>query len=274
MARRSGAFATTPRPGYTGRMKSAEIVGVLKGSDAARCEAVLLALQEGQAEVSEPVAVEIVRLLAGPSRALRRRAAGALATGLARGVGEEALAGAMNDRDPERRWGAVFAAAKAGRSDTATYEGALEALAADDGDVRWAAAEIVRRLSLHFDPEGSALARLAASGASNARKMALYILRDLGCSDAGVIEAALGDEAAEVRLAALAAASRLSDPGRKLVAAITGVLERDSQPGVRRAAAAVLGAIAADDPGAREALERARAAAGSLARLRARGEQD
>ncbi|MFT4571010.1 MAG: HEAT repeat protein [Hyphomicrobiaceae bacterium] len=262
-------------------MTEAEFLDALKSTDAVRCEAVLLAFQEGTVQASEASIDAFVHLLAAPTKSVRRRAAGALAKSLAAGLGEAPLAAALSNRNPLRRWGAVFASAEAGRTDESTYSGALDALASEDGDVRWAAAEIVRRLSLTHDPNGRALARLASSESSHARKMALYCMRDLGCSEAEVLSTALADEVAFVRLAALAAVSHFQRAGGPMLRLIEGLLMADPDPGVQRAAATVLGTLGGGDSAAIAALEAAsedsdtslaKAATGALARVRAEAE--
>jgi HEAT repeat protein len=86
---------------------------------------------------------------------------------------------------------------------------------------------------------------LLRAGNAAQRKMALYCLRDLDARAPEVeraIVTALGDEAWDVRLAAVAALARLSldraAAGERLVAAL-----RDGDERVRRAAAAGLGTL-------------------------------
>lgn len=256
-------------------MTEREILGALQGGDAVRCEAVLLSIAEGRESLTEENLQAVVELLSAGRKSIRRRAAGALTAGLNAGLGEAALGSALRAPSATTRWGAVFASAEAGRTDDVTYAGALEALASEDGDVRWAAAEIVRRLSLTVDGRGERLAALVSAKSANARKMALYCLRDLGRIDESMLVKALKDEVVFVRLAALAAASRLGSSGPALRAQIVSLLAEDEEPGVQRAAAAVLGPLAGDDKDAVAALQLAsqnadvslaRAARGALER--------
>ena len=156
-----------------------------------------------------------------------------------------------------------------------------EAMADDDGDVRWAATDLMVRLGRENPAEIRArLLKLAAGSDRNARKMALYCIRDLeinGPELIAVVERAVHDSDVHVRLAALAVLSRLRDAPEAAVRIMLGCLTTDPDAGVRRAAASALGKIqtasadataalacAAADP-ADESL--ARAARGALDRL-------
>jgi HEAT repeat protein len=128
--------------------------------------------------------------------------------------------------------------------------------------------------------------RLIALGADsdrNARKMALYCIRDLGIRGAeliSVVERALKDPDVHVRLAALAVLTGLGDASDAAARLALGCLESDSDPGVRRAAAVALGNLQHNSPLAAEALRAAaddntdtslaRAARGALERLEKR----
>jgi hypothetical protein len=105
-----------------------------------------------------------------------------------------------------QRWGAAFALARLGDPPLETLPVVLETLGGDDGDLRWAAAEILRRV-----PERArvveALEGLLRTGNGAQRKMSLYCLRDLGARAPEIEQSALwalGDELRDVRLAAIA----------------------------------------------------------------------
>jgi len=159
-----------------------------------------------------------------------------------------------------------------------------EAMADDDGDIRWAATNLMVRLGRDNLVEiGARLLQLAANGDRNARKMALYCIRDLEIAGAellAVVERAVHDPDVRVRLAALSVLSRTRDASGEAVRIMLECLKSDSDAGVRRAAASALGNIrgasadataalasAAVDP-ADESL--ARAARGALDRLEKR----
>src|SRR5262249_58988457 len=115
----------------------------------------------------------------------------------------------------------------------------LEALGSDDGDVRWAAATIIRSLPVHPDIV-SELRALAHAASPLQRKMALYCLRDLSAQASGLdheLLAALRDDEPAVRLAALSAVTVLAHDRRAAARAVVGRL-RDARGGVGRGAAA------------------------------------
>ena len=96
-----------------------------------------------------------------------------------------------------------------------------EAMADDDGDIRWAATNLMVQLGRENLAEiGARLLELAAGGDRNARKMALYCIRDLeigGAELLAVVERAVHDSDVHVRLAALSVLSRLRDESGQAV---------------------------------------------------------
>jgi HEAT repeat protein len=140
-----------------------------------------------------------------------------------------------------------------------------EALSDDDGDIRWAAANLIVRLGGEYPEEiRERLITLGDDSDSNARKMALYCIRDLGIRGAdllAVLERAVRDLDVHVRLAALAVLTRLTDAIDDAARLAIGCLESDSDAGVRRAAAVALGNLQHNSTRTAEAL---RAAAGDL----------
>jgi HEAT repeat protein len=191
-----------------------------------------------------------------------------------------ALERALGGDDARLRWGAAYTLAAAGALTRGLWPAVRETLALEDGDQRWAAAEITCRL-VTAHPGMSDEVR-GALGDDNPvlRKMALYCLRDLGVSDLSrVAYQSLPDPEPGVRLAALSALARARPEGADAATcaeAASRLVVEDPDAGVRRAAAATLGmlgvssdvvtaalarAVASDDPSL------ARAAAGARDRL-------
>jgi len=219
--------------------------------------------------------------LGAGTKAVQRGAAETLAALVRAGQAvDDLLASALVDPAPRRRWGAAYAWSRIGTVPPACLPVLLEALASDDGDLRWASAAILREIG---DRAGlvHALRGLRTSPSPVQRKMALYCLRDLNVRAAGVeaeIRGALDDPAAAVRLAAMSALASLAEDRPAAARALLARLD-DEEAGVRRAAAAALGRLGAIDAGVISALRGAlgtddpglvRAAAGALAALDAR----
>ena len=198
--------------------------------------------------------------LGAPTKAEQRRAAEVLAA-VARAGQDVAplLEQGLADGSARRRWGAAYACSVMGATSPACLPILLEALGSDDGDVRWAAATIIRSLPGYQDvvPELRALVHALSP---LQRKMALYCLRDLSARASGLDDellAALRDDQPAVRLAALSAVTVLAQDRRAAARAVMGRLD-DADAGVRRAAAAALGRLGPAEPAIIEALQRAR----------------
>jgi HEAT repeat protein len=211
-----------------------------------------------RADVSELAL--LLDALGAPTKAEQRRAAEALAAVASAGqdvrpVLEQGLA----DGSPRRRWGAAYACSLVGVPPAACIPVLLEALGSDDGDVRWAAATIVRTLPVSVGIVAD-LRTLARSTSPLRRKMALYCLRDLAVRADGLeaeLVAALQDAEPAVRLAAMSAVTALAQDRAAAARAVAARLD-DRDAGVRRAAAAALGRLGPAEPGILEALRRAR----------------
>jgi HEAT repeat protein len=241
---------------------------------------------------ADPLSDEVLDALVGcvgaAQKTIQRRAIDALArvaeSGDARIV--ERLRRTIGGDDRRMRWGAAYALGQIGGDAFAMHvaDALSEALSDDDGDIRWGAANLIVRLGREYpDQIRARLIVLGADSDHNARKMALYCIRDLGLGGAdllAVLERAVRDPDVHVRLAALAVLTRLtgaSDAAAKLALAC---LETDSDPGVRRAAAVALGNLHNSSPRAAVALRTAaadttdaslaRAARGALERLEKR----
>jgi HEAT repeat protein len=142
------------------------------------------------------------------------------------------------------RWGAVFALSLMGTIRQSALATLLEALDSDDGDVRWAAADLLKRLARGASAlVTGALVQAAQTGTAKQRKMSLYLLRDLQFhAAADVARIALEADVMEVRLAALAALAALA-LDKTAAAAHVVTLMRDDDERMRRAAAVALGQL-------------------------------
>lgn len=218
--------------------------------------------------------------LASQSKLVQRRAAEAFATLAGHGVPiERRLHACLRSADVRQRWGAAFALALVGALPPQALPVLIAALGADDGDQRWAAAEIlVHKISDAGRLE--ALRELLHQGSALQRKMAAYCLRDLATRSAEIeaaVLARLQDPDAGVRLAAISALPRVacdvSTVSHQLIA-----LLRQGDARCARAAAAALGVLSARSEEVLAALRRAaattdpslqRAARRSLAALQA-----
>jgi len=185
----------------------------------------------------------------------------------------------VDEGTPRQRWGAVYALSLADAVPETALPVLLAALAVEDGDVRWAACDILTRRSAAWrERVAGALVEAARAGDPLARKMALYALRDgdhRGVASQEAAERALAAADTDLRLAGMAALVRLGQD-RDAVARTVAALTADADLRVRRAAVGTLGQLASADPAVRSALVRAtgdddastaRAARQSLRRL-------
>jgi HEAT repeat protein len=230
----------------------------------------------------------LIRELGDAYKTVQRRAIDELVAIAAAGnplVTEKLRASVASD-DRRVRWAAAYALAQIGSTAFAmdSADALCEAMADDDGDIRWAATNLMVRLGHNNIAEiGARLLELAAHGDRNARKMALYCIRDLeiaGPELLAVLESSVHDPDVHVRLAALAVLSRIRDASGQSVRIMLECLKSDSDAGVRRAAASALGNIKLSNADATAALESAasdpadeslaRAARGALDRLEKR----
>jgi len=241
----------------------------------------LSAIAKDAAKVVE----RLISELGDARKSVQRRAIDELAAIAAAGnpLVIERLRDSIASDDRRMRWAAAYALAQIGASAFAmnVADALCEALSDDDGDIRWAAANLIVRLGREYPAEiRERLISLSADSDRNARKMALYCIRDLhigGAELISVIERAVRDPDVHVRLAALAVLTRLGEASDAAASLALRCLESDSDPGVRRAAAIALGNFQNGSPRAAAALRAAatdesdrslaRAARGALERL-------
>jgi HEAT repeat protein len=225
----------------------------------------------------------LIRELGNTHKTVQRRAIDELVAMAASGdpLVIEKLRASIAGEDRRVRWTAAYALAQIGAGAFAmdSADALCEAMADDDGDIRWAATNLMVRLGRENLPEiGTRLLKLASDNDHNARKMALYCIRDLeiaGPELLAVLEDAVRDRDIHVRLAALSVLSRIRDASGWAVRILLECMKSDPDAGVRRAAASALGNV--KDAGADATAALASAAADpddeSLARA-ARGALD
>jgi HEAT repeat protein len=254
-----------------------------------RLAAIREVAENPQIALTEAALDALSQCLGANRKVIQRRAAEALA-GLALHDARviDKLRAMLSHHAPRTRWGAVYALglihledALDDALDLRAMPSLVEALSSDDGDVRWAAAELVVRLGKkNREAISHQLIALARSGNLNARKMALYCLRDVGGPREdllAVAESCCDDHQSLLKMAALSLLSRVENPGERAAALAIRLLDDDTDGGVRRCAAVALGHIGNRSPRVIEALARAanvgddiymkRAAQGALTRL-------
>jgi hypothetical protein len=209
------------------------------GTDSTVDEAALAALAGRALEAADEAV--LARLLAHPAKPVQLRAAALISESIsAQQMPAELLDAFFAAREVEVRWGAAFAASRAGVSDERVVDVAVEALDVQDGDVRWAAASIVTRAARESEDVRTRLRTLATSGAPRSRKMALLCLCDSGVRDGKLYRGALADADPFVRLAAMTTLVRSGDSSAESIAALRRVSEDDADARVRRGATAIL----------------------------------
>ena len=225
----------------------------------------------------------LIRELGDAHKTVQRRAIDELVAmaGAGNPLVIEKLRASLASGDRRVRWAAAYALGQIGATAFAmdSADALCEAMADDDGDIRWAATNLMVQLGRENLAEiGARLLELAAGGDRNARKMALYCIRDLeigGPELLAVVERAVHDSDVHVRLAAVSVLSRLRDESGQAVRIMLECMKADTDAGVRRAAASALGNIHGASADATAALASAAADSGdeSLARA-ARGALD
>jgi HEAT repeat protein len=251
----------------------------------ARLIAIHQVAENPDAALPEPILDALTECLGATRKVIQRRSAEALASVAPHDTRiVEKLRTLLSHSEARTRWGAVYALGLVivdDALDLRAMPNLVEALARSDGDVRWAAAELVVRLGRkHRDAVSAQLIALAAEGNLNARKMALYCLRDVGGPREELLAAAencCGEHQSLLKMAALSLLPRIPNLGDRAAALAIRLLEDDPDGGVRRCAAVALGHLGSRSPRVTEALTRAahtegdiymtRAAQGALTRL-------
>jgi HEAT repeat protein len=246
---------------------------------------------KGSQSKDAAVVENLIRELGDAHKTVQRRAIDELAAIAASGdpIVIEKLHESVASADRRVRWAAAYALAQIGATAFAmdSADALCEAMADDDGDIRWAATNLMVRLG-HEKRENLAeirarLLKLVVGDDRNARKMALYCIRDLelaGPELLAVVETAVHDPDVHVRLAGLSVLSRIRDTSGQAIKVMLECMKFDADAGVRRAAASALGNIHNATTDAMAALESAaidtadeslaRAARGALDRLEKR----
>jgi HEAT repeat protein len=237
-----------------------DLIAAELADPARQLNAIMHLVEDASVVVSDETLDALARCLGAGRKAIERRAADAFVAIAARDKRAAAvLLRVIEGAEPRARWTAAYALARCGGGPLAerAIDALFEALANDDGDVRWAAANLI--VALGRENRAAIVARLLAlAGGENpvAQRMALYGLRDLNADGDAMreaIERASLADSTHLRLAALAALGCLKDPAAAARIALER-LEQDQDAGVRRAAAAALGAVASGSPRARAAL--------------------
>jgi HEAT repeat protein len=250
----------------------------LNGEDVeARLAAIHEVAENPQIAQPEPVLDALIGCVGANRKVIQRRAAEALAAVALHDVRVvEKLRAMLSHGDPRMRWGVAYALGLVtldGALDLTAMPNLIEALSSADGDVRWAAAELVVRLGKeHRDAVSKQLIALAQSENLNARKMALYCLRDVGGPREelfAVVEACGSDHHSIVKMAALSLLARIENPGERASALAIRLMENDPDAGVRRCAAVALGHLGNHSERVTEALVRAANVDGDLSMQRA-----
>jgi hypothetical protein len=233
----------------------------LRSTDAGRQSRVLAGLAAADSDLDAELVDAVLPMLGVVDKQLSRRAAAVLSRAVCEHVehARSQLLAALDSESALLRWGAAFALAEAGVFDAAVGEAALDALRLDDGDIRWAAAAIVRAVAEREPAFLLRLEEVAAGSSGEQRKMSIYCLRDLGRCDPALYVGALGAADVGTRHAALSALQACGEAGADTVDAVVARLAVETDIGVRRSLAIVLGRIMGPHAGAVKALRRAAA---------------
>lgn len=214
-----------------------------------RLRAIVRVIREFQAELGPAVIEALIGCLGSTDKTVQRSAASALA-GIAAKDPQvaQSLRRAVELGQPRIRWAAAYTLGLVrGGLELKVLPALIEALRNDDGDVRWAASELVVRLGQDYPREvRRELLALAGGGNANGCKMALYCLRDLKFDDEEVRAIARRASVAaadHVRLAAMSLLAHLADGSAQSADILLRCLEEDRHEGVRRAAASALGRL-------------------------------
>lgn len=216
----------------------------LRSPDAAERLAAIAELGERR-NVDQDELHALAECLGYEKKVVQRRAAEVFAALNDRGIAVRVIVTtALRSNTPRQQWGAAFALSLLGTAPPEALPVLLACLGSDDGDVRWAAANIMVRMK--DTPRLVELLQDALrTGNPAQRKMAAYCLRDLDARSPAVQRAlfdALCDTEPGVRIAVMSSLACLGADRAAVAQRVTQLL-RDVHDGVRRAAAAVLGSL-------------------------------
>jgi HEAT repeat protein len=254
------------------------IATVLNEEDVeARLAAIREVAENPQIVLPEDVLDALIRCVGANRKVIQRRAAEALAAVASHDPRVvEKLRAALPHTDPRMRWGIAYALGLVtleGALDIIAMPNLIEALSSNDGDVRWAAAELVVRLGKeHREVVSNRLIALARGVDTNGRKMALYCLRDVGGPREellAITEACCADHHSIVKMAALSLLTRIGDMDERGANLAVRLMEDDPDAGVRRSAAVALGHLGNHSALVTDALVRAAKLDGDLSMQRA-----
>lgn len=228
----------------------------LRSADAAERLAAMADMVTPGAGADGEMLDALAACLGDARKIIQRRAAETFAALDARGIRvRDVLLRTLESDEARQRWGAAYALSLLGDTPPVTLPTLLEALGSDDGDVRWAAGNILARLRGDAAVP-DALQHLLRTGNPAQRKMAAYCLRDLDARSPAVeraLFAALDDPDTNVRLAAISCLGRLA-VDRAMAARCLVDLLADPHVSVQRVAAAVLGPLGERSAAVRAAL--------------------
>jgi HEAT repeat protein len=174
---------------------------------------------------------------------------------------QSALTRVLQDGTSRARFAAAWVLFHANGPSLRLLPALLDSLESRDGDLRWSATHMLAALGR---TQGEAVpvllheARHARS--SRRRRMALYAIREAAPDrpeTRGALLAALEDENAEVRRAALSSLGKLTEPDAACLTCALRALDQQEDPAMRRIAAVLIPDLVRHDPERRaEARER------------------
>ena len=237
-----GALVTRPVP---------ELLKSLASADPEERRRACLAAVESPAAAL--LADALGEALGDPEKAVARAASDALVEiGTRIGGVEGALREALHSDLPNRRWTAAFTAARIEPPGPGLLPPLVEALASEDGDVRWAATRLIVEIGRRHGEVMPLLLGLVRGGErALVRRMASFALRELAPDNVEAAEAlveATRDDDLQVRRAALTATASLIAPPPGVATRLLEAIRKDEDPASRRLAALALGEIGRSNP--------------------------
>ena len=212
-----------------------------------RIDTLVLLRREPQKNLADSVLDALIENLSSPNKAVQRHCASAIAAaGRSNPTIVPRLLAMLEGPQTSGRWAAAYALGLIDDAlDLRACQPLMETMASSDGDLRWAALELIVRLGRRFPSHiRAALLALQEGDNANGRKMAIYAMRYLGIRDAAALAAASRACAAkdsQVRLAALSFFKEAGAADGPAIEVVLACLQNDPDKGVRRAAAYTLG---------------------------------